>query len=81
MRLIGIVLTCLYLCACAGPPQRPPLGQVLLITGAVILAGAIAEHHAANHLVHSPNGVTPTNDPCAAEARESGDAGSAPQVR
>lgn len=74
MRLITTVLACLYLSACAGPATRPPLGQVLVITGAVILAGAIAEHHQANHLVHTPNGVTPPNDPCAAQARKRGDA-------
>ena len=62
MRLISTVLACLYLAACAGPPIRPPLGQVLVITGAVIVAGAIAEHHQANHFVHAPNGITPPNN-------------------
>jgi hypothetical protein len=36
---------------------------VLVITGAVIAAGAIAEHHQANHLVQTRNGVTPPDDP------------------
>jgi hypothetical protein len=58
MRPIATVLACLYLSACAAPPTRPPLGQVLVITGAVIVAGAIAEHHQANHLVPTPSGAT-----------------------
>jgi hypothetical protein len=70
MRLITTLLACLYLSACAGPPMRPPLGQVLVITGAVIVAGAIAEHHQANHLVHTPNAVIPPNDPGAVQTRK-----------
>ena len=70
MRLITTVLACLLVCACAGPPTRPPLGQVLAITGAVIVAGAIAEHHQANHLVHTPNGVTPPNNSSVAQTRK-----------
>jgi hypothetical protein len=63
MRVITTILACLYLSACAGLPTRPPLGQVLVITGAVIVAGAVAEHHQANHLVDTPNGTTAPNDP------------------
>jgi hypothetical protein len=70
MRLVTAVLVCLCLAACAGPPTRPPLGQVLVITGAVIVAGAIAEHRQANHLVYAPNGSTSPNDPCAVEKSE-----------
>lgn len=55
MRLTATALAGLCLAACAGLPARPPLGQVLVLTGAVIAAGAIAEHRQANHLV-------PTND-------------------
>jgi hypothetical protein len=73
MRLIATILACLYLSACAGPPTRPPLGQVLVITGAVILAGAIVEHRQANHLVHASNGVTPPDDPCTAQTGTAGD--------
>ena len=62
MRLVTMVLACLSLFACAGPPTRPPLGQVLVITGAVIAAGAIAERHQANHLVRTPNAESPPND-------------------
>jgi hypothetical protein len=56
MRLVTTALAGIYLSACAAPPTRPPLAHVLVITGAVILAGAIVEHRQANHLV-------PANDP------------------
>jgi len=74
MRLIATVLACLSLSACAGLPTQPPLGQVLVITGAVIAAGAIAEHRQANHLV-------PPNDRIGGDAADPAPSRSAPPRR
>ena len=69
MRRIATLFVCLSLSGCAGLPTRPPLGAVLVITGAVIAAGAIAEHHQANHFVETANGVRPADEPSATETQ------------